>query len=72
MDEVHPILNDLLQSMNKISSLPSDFEGKKKIKHWLELTNEMRASDELDEDQTRQCLFDLEQAHSAFYRSLSA
>ncbi len=34
VDEVHPQLNDLLESMNKISSLPSDFVGKVKVREW--------------------------------------
>jgi hypothetical protein len=31
----------------------------------------MKASDELNEEQKRQLLFDLEQAHNAFYRALA-
>jgi len=31
----------------------------------------MKASDELDEDQIRQLLFDLEGSHNSFYRSLA-
>jgi len=71
VDEVHPLLNDLIESMNKISSLSATFDGKTKVKQWLATTNQMRASDELSEEQVRQLLFDLEQSHSAFYRSLA-
>jgi len=34
VDQIHPLLSDLMESLNKISSLPPDFEGKVKIKSW--------------------------------------
>eukprot|EP01135_Chromosphaera_perkinsii_P000472 Nk52_evm26s96 gene=Nk52_evmTU26s96 len=70
VDEIHPLLNDLMESMNNVSSLSPEFEGKVKVKSWLYQLNQMKASDELSEEQVRQILFDLESAHSAFYRSL--
>lgn len=33
--------------------------------------NKMKASDEINEGQVRQLLFDLESSHTEFYRSLS-
>ena len=33
--------------------------------------NKMKASEEINEEQSRQLMFDLETAHNAFYRSLS-
>lgn len=71
VDQIHPLLSDLMQSLNKLSTLPPDFEAKIKIKDWLITLNRMKASDELNESQVRQLLFDLEQSHSAFHRSLS-
>ncbi|KAJ1967953.1 Vacuolar protein-sorting-associated protein 28 [Dimargaris xerosporica] len=71
VDEIHPILSDLMQSLNNVSTLPAGFEGKAKLLEWLIKLNQMRASDELDADQVRQLLFDLENAHNAFYRFLS-
>eukprot|EP00160_Parvularia_atlantis_P016317 Unigene5122_Nuclearia_a/m.15720 Unigene5122_Nuclearia_a/g.15720 ORF Unigene5122_Nuclearia_a/g.15720 Unigene5122_Nuclearia_a/m.15720 type:complete len:226 (-) Unigene5122_Nuclearia_a:95-772(-) len=71
VDQIHPLLSDLMNSLNHVSSLPADFEGKTKVKQWLVQLNQMRASDELNADQVRQLLFDLENAHNAFYRSLS-
>jgi len=71
VDQIHPLLSDLMESLNKIPSLPPDFEGKTKIKNWLVILNKMKASDELDESQVRQLLFDLENAHNTFYRSLA-
>jgi hypothetical protein len=34
VDSLHPYLKDLVSSMNKLSTLPSDFEGKLKVKEW--------------------------------------
>ncbi|CAG8450456.1 121_t:CDS:2 [Scutellospora calospora] len=69
VDEIHPMLSDLMQSLNNMSSLPAEHEAK--IRNWLITLNSMRASDEINEEQVRQLLFDLENAHNAFYRSLS-
>lgn len=66
MDELHPELRDLVDTMNRLSIIPENFEGKAKVKTWLETLNSMQASDELSEDQVRQFLFDLESAYSAF------
>lgn len=66
MDELHPELRDLVDTMNRLSIIPDNFEGKDKVKTWLETLNSMQASDELSEDQVRQFLFDLESAYSAF------
>jgi ESCRT-I complex subunit VPS28 len=71
VDEVHPILSDLMQSLNNVSSLPADFEGKAKVRQWLISLNSMRASDEINEEQVRQLSFDMENSYNAFYRSLS-
>eukprot|EP01137_Pigoraptor_chileana_P019435 Opistho-2@80474 len=71
VDQIHPLLNDLLESINKLSSLSPTWEGKVKVKNWLLTLNKMKASDELTEEQVRQLLFDLESAHSMFYRSLA-
>ncbi|CAG8475778.1 15698_t:CDS:2 [Cetraspora pellucida] len=69
VDEIHPMLSDLMQSLNNVSSLPTEYEAK--IRNWLITLNSMKAIDEINEEQVRQLLFDLENAHNAFYRSLS-
>eukprot|EP00794_Sanderia_malayensis_P001088 gene1088-429_t len=70
MDEIHPDLRDLMETMNRLSVLPEDFEGRVKVQHWLTTLGDMRASDELTEEQVRQMLFELEQAYNAFNRLL--
>lgn len=66
MDELHPELRDLVDTMNRLSLIPDNFESKEKVKSWLTTLNAMQASDELTESQVRQLLFDLESAFSAF------
>jgi len=66
MDELHPELRDLVDTMNRLSLIPENFEGKEKVTTWLNTLNAMQASDELTESQVRQLLFDLESAYAAF------
>lgn len=71
VDEIQPLVSDLMSSLNKVPSLPADFEAFTKMRLWLTKLNSMRASDELDEDEGRQLLFDLEASYSAFHKHLS-
>lgn len=70
MDELQPDLRELMETMNRLSMIPSDFEGKSKIKDWLQTMSSMQASDELTESQVRQLIFDLETSYNAFNRLL--
>lgn len=70
MDELYPDLCDLMDTMNRLSLLTSDFEGKKKVSEWLQVLQGMQASDELSESQVRQLIFDLESAYNAFNKQL--
>uniref|UniRef100_UPI00358DFA62 vacuolar protein sorting-associated protein 28 homolog n=1 Tax=Myxine glutinosa TaxID=7769 RepID=UPI00358DFA62 len=70
MDEIQPDLRELMETMSRMSSLPSGFEGKEKVNSWLQQLSGMSASDELDDSQVRQMLFDLESAYNSFNRHL--
>ncbi|KAJ2775697.1 Vacuolar protein-sorting-associated protein 28 [Coemansia nantahalensis] len=70
VDKLHPQLSDLLQSLNATGFLPADFKWKQTFRDWLIRLNKMKASDELDEEQARQLLFEVEQAHNDFNRML--
>jgi ESCRT-I complex subunit VPS28 len=70
MDEILPDLRELMDTMNRLSLLPADFEGKVKVNTWLQTLSVMQASDELTEAQVRQLLFDLDSALQAFNRTL--
>lgn len=71
MDELHPDVKELYETLLRMSSLPATFEGKVKVKKWLDEMSSMQASDELSEDQTRQLLFDFESAYNDFNRFLA-
>nr|CAB3267632.1 vacuolar protein sorting-associated protein 28 homolog [Phallusia mammillata] len=71
MDELHPDLKDLAESMNRMSTLPSHFEGREKVNAWLVTFKGMAASDDLDDAQARQMLFDMDSAYNAFNRFLT-
>lgn len=72
MDELHPDVKELFETMTRMSSLPDKFEGKVKVQKWLDSLNAMQASDELSEDQVRQMLFDFESAYNDFNRFLAS
>ncbi|KAG0006911.1 hypothetical protein BGZ65_001988 [Modicella reniformis] len=66
VDEIHPLIADLMQSLNNVRSLPADFEGRAKLREWLIKLNNMRASEQLSADDRRQLEFDLESNYTAF------
>ncbi|CAB3229295.1 unnamed protein product [Arctia plantaginis] len=70
MDMIQPELRDLLDTMDRLTMLPDDFEGKIKVQEWVDRLSEMSASDELSESQVRQLLFDLETSYGAFNKFL--
>jgi ESCRT-I complex subunit VPS28 len=72
VDQVQPLLKDLLGSLTKIPNLSPTFEAKEKVRHWLTVLHSMRASDELQDEDVRQCLYDLDSGHTEFYRFLTA
>jgi ESCRT-I complex subunit VPS28 len=70
VDQVHPLLSDLNGSLNKLTILPPDFEGKIKMKDWIARLSKMGAADELTEQQARQLHFDLESSYNSFMAAL--
>ncbi|CAI9727265.1 Hypothetical predicted protein [Octopus vulgaris] len=70
MDEIQPDLRELMETMTRLSLLPQDFEGKEKVSKWLTTLSAMHASEELNDNQVRQMLFDLESAYNDFNRVL--
>lgn len=71
VDEVQPLVSDLMSSLGKVHSLEADFEGIVKMRLWLKKLNDMRAAEEIGEDESRQLLFDLETSYSAFHKHLN-
>ena len=70
VDQLHPLLSDLMTSLNKLTLPPNTTINKNKIRDWLVTLNKMRASEELNEDQARQLLFDLDSAFGEFNNAL--
>ncbi|BGP19127.1 hypothetical protein JCM10213_005632 [Rhodosporidiobolus nylandii] len=70
-DQLHPLLSDLMSGYARFKN-SNEWEGRPKILHWLITLNQMRASEEITEEQSRQLLFDVEHAYSEFFRSLSS
>lgn len=68
-DALHPLLSEVIQSVNKITD--NDFENRGKIIQWLITLNQMRATEELPEDQARELAFDIEQAYQGFKATLN-
>ncbi|KAK0531771.1 Vacuolar protein-sorting-associated protein 28 [Tilletia horrida] len=71
-DSLHPLLSELVvcYTRNGESSGAVNEEGRAKMLHWLIQLNQMRASDEIDEEQARQLLFDIEGTYNEWFRSL--
>ncbi|KAK5170905.1 Vacuolar protein-sorting-associated protein 28 [Saxophila tyrrhenica] len=67
-DTLHPILVEVIQSVNKVTD--RDFENKGKIVQWLITLNQMRAAEELSGEQARELSFDLGLAYEGFKKTL--
>jgi ESCRT-I complex subunit VPS28 len=70
VDELQPLLSDLMDSLTKLTKTPNDFEPNWKVQKWLQKLNVMRAVDEIDEEDTRQLYHDLDSAYAEFTRYL--
>ncbi|KAF8409349.1 hypothetical protein HHK36_005424 [Tetracentron sinense] len=70
VDQVHPVLSDLSASLTKLSILPTEFEGRTKMKEWMARLSKMGAADELTEQQARQLHFDLDSSYNSFMAAL--
>lgn len=68
-DQLHPLLSDVIQSVNRVTD--KDFESRGKIVQWLIALNQMKATDELGEEQARELELDIQQAYNGFKRTLS-
>ncbi|KAJ2264471.1 Vacuolar protein-sorting-associated protein 28, partial [Coemansia sp. RSA 371] len=59
-------------SINNAPFVPTDFKWKPVFRDWLITLNQMKASDELDEGQVRQLMFEVEQADNDFNNMLGS
>ncbi|KAJ5162018.1 hypothetical protein N7492_007410 [Penicillium capsulatum] len=68
-DALHPLLSEVIQSVNKVTD--GEFENRGKIIQWLIALNQMRATEELSEEQARELAFDIDQAYQGFKATLN-
>jgi len=71
VDELQPLLSDLMNCLVRLPEIPNDFEPNRIVQQWLQKLNLMRAVDEIEEDDSRQLYFDLDAAYQEFKRFLS-
>lgn len=67
-DQLHPLLAETIQAVNKVTD--REFDGREKIVHWLITLNQMRAAEELTTDQARDFEFDMTRAYNGFKTTL--
>ncbi|CAK7236827.1 Vacuolar protein-sorting-associated protein 28 [Sporothrix curviconia] len=68
-DQLHPLLTDVIHAVNKVTD--RDFENRGKIVQWLITLNQMKATDVLDEGQTRELELDINSAYQGFKSTLT-
>ncbi|ROW07967.1 hypothetical protein VMCG_03520 [Cytospora schulzeri] len=68
-DQLHPLLTDVIQSVNKVTD--RDFENRGKIVQWLIALNQMKATEELSEAQARELELDINSAYQGFKSTLT-
>lgn len=66
VDQIFPLMSDLLTNLNKVQGFPSEFQGKQKVKVWISKLHSLPASQELTDNESRQLLFDLESSYTEF------
>ena len=70
VDELQPLLSDLNDALTRFPDTPNDFEPNFKIQKWLFKLNDMRAIEEISDEDSRQLYHDLDSAYSEFTRYL--
>lgn len=70
VDELQPLLADLMDVLTRLPETPNDFEPNRKLQKWLQKLNSLRAVDEISNDDSRQLFHDLDSAYAEFTRFL--
>ncbi|CDK29781.1 unnamed protein product [Kuraishia capsulata CBS 1993] len=68
-DQLHPLLSDLVTSINKVLN-GKEFDGRSKLINWLIKLNNLGINDQLTDDDCKQLLFDLDVGYKGFYTEL--
>mmetsp|Transcript_14228 Transcript_14228/g.35155 ORF Transcript_14228/g.35155 Transcript_14228/m.35155 type:complete len:218 (-) Transcript_14228:349-1002(-) len=72
VDQICPILNDLMTSIMKVPSLENFQAPKEKVKEWYSKLYQKPATYELRDEESRQMLYDLESSYNSFITSLKS
>ena len=64
VDEIQPLVKDVASSLVRVPNVPADFEGMQKMRVWLH--------DEIEEQDSRQLVFDMESSYNAFHAFLKS
>lgn len=72
IDQICPILLDLVNCMAKVQSLPANFIPKEKAKEWYSRLYQKPANFELPEADSRQLLYELESGYNSFLATLKS
>lgn len=70
VDTLQPYVEDLCDRLSRFSNLPPDSEIKAKAQKWLRTLNAMKASDQIDSEQSRQMAFDISAAQDSFFKTI--
>lgn len=68
--QICPILLDLINSMDKIATLPPDFPPREKVRVWYSKMYQKPANYELPEEDVRQLMYELEASYNTFLATL--
>ncbi|CAF1080997.1 unnamed protein product [Rotaria magnacalcarata] len=71
-DMLQTDVRDLLDVINRMNLIPSNYTGRDKIPKWLNILTNLNAAEEITDDQARQFQMDLEICYNEFNRLLSA
>ncbi|CAF0961978.1 unnamed protein product [Adineta steineri] len=71
-DMLQTDVRELLDVINRMNLIPSNYIGREKIPYWLNILTNMNAAEEITDDQARQFQMDLDICFTEFNRLLSA
>jgi len=70
-DMLQQDVRELLDVINRLNLIPSNYVGREKIPKWLSILTQMDAAQEITDEQVRQFQMDLEICYNEFNRLLS-
>jgi ESCRT-I complex subunit VPS28 len=70
-EQLWTTINTVLSVLNRIHSLPSDFNATKTVRRWVETIAALGLDEELNDDQCRQLRFDIDTAYQELKDHLS-